>query len=82
MPVLRPAFFISLRLPASLSTNKIHPTTPPHNSTIGKLSHCFPPHSPGSNFNIQHPSLNTAHAATLGALPLSWATHQPPRMLR
>ena len=29
MPVPRPAFFISLRLPASLSTNKIHPTSPP-----------------------------------------------------
>jgi hypothetical protein len=59
MPVPRPAFFISLRLPASLSTNKIHPTTPPHDSTIGKLSHCFPPHASDSSFIIQNSSLNT-----------------------
>ena len=61
MPVPRPAFFISLRLPASLSTNKIHPTTPPHYSTIGKLSHCFPLHASDSSFIIQNSSLNIKH---------------------
>lgn len=61
MPVPRPAFFISLCLPASLPTNKIHPTTPMHYSTIAKLSPCFPPYSPGSKFNIHHSKFIIKH---------------------
>ena len=36
--------FASFLSPDSFS-DTIHPTTPMHNSTIGKLSHCFPPHA-------------------------------------
>jgi hypothetical protein len=58
MPVPRPAFFISLRLPPSLSTNKIHPN-PTAQFDNWQIVELFP--TPRLQFTIQHSKFTIKH---------------------